>query len=353
MAIDQSRLDELLGRFVADLGAAAHTANVMLGERLGLYRTLAGTGPLTPAELAELAGTAEPYLRDWLRGQAAGGYVSYDPGSGRFWLSEEQAFALTDEQGPVYLPGAFQLAASVIRDEPRISAAIGAGQGFAWAEHDDDLFQGTRRFFRPGYAANLVSAWIPALDGVEAKLRAGARVADVGCGLGASTILLAVAYPNSTFTGFDNHTESIELARKAVAEAGLGDRVRFEVAPGASYPGSGYDLVASFDCLHDMGDPVAAAAHVRSTLAGDGTWLLVEPFANDVVEDNLNPVGRIFYGFSTMICVPHALAEEPGGPALGPQAGQARLAEVVAAGGFTRFRRATETPFNLVLEARP
>jgi len=352
MAVEEAKLNEFLGRFVTDLGATVHAANVVIGDRLGLYKALADGGPSTPAELAAHTGTTQRYVAEWLAGQAAGGYVTYDPASGRYRLSDEQAFALADEQSPAFVTGAFQLAAASVRDAPRIVEAFRTGDGVGWHEHNADVFEGCERFFRPGYAANLVSAWIPALDGVEAKLEAGAHVADVGCGHGASTVLLAKAYPASTFVGFDYHRASIEAARKAASQVGLADRVRFEVASAKSYPGSAYDLVCMFDCLHDMGDPVGAAAHVRQTLAPDGTWLLVEPAAGDSVQDNLNPVGRAYYGFSTLLCLPNSLSQEVGA-ALGAQAGEGRLHEVATAAGFSRFRRAAETPFNLVFEARP
>jgi SAM-dependent methyltransferase len=351
MALDQSRLEELLGRFVNDFGAAGFAATVVIGDRLGLYRALA-TGPATAAELADRTSTHERYVAEWLAAQAASGYISYDPTSGRFSLSEEQAFALANEDGPMYLPGAFQVMVAAVKDEPKVTQAFATGTGVGWHEHDPDLFAGTERFFRPGYAANLVSAWIPALDGVQAKLEAGAQVADVGCGHGASTILMAQAYPHSRFVGFDYHQPSIERAQKAAAKAGVADRCRFQVASAHAYPGAGYDLVAVFDALHDMGDPVGTAAHIRRTLAPEGTFLLVEPYAGDRLEDNLNPVGRAFYAASTLLCVPHSLTEEPGA-ALGAQAGERRLGEVATAAGFGRFRRAAETPFNLVFEARP
>ncbi len=341
-----------MGRFVGDLGAALSSALVVIGDRLGLYRAMADGAPVTADELAARTDTDPRYVREWLSNQSAGGYVSYSPESGRFHLTPEQSLALAQEGSPAFVPGAFQLATSLIKDEEKISAAFESGHGVGWHQHHHDLFAGTERFFRPGYAANLMSAWIPALDGVQEKLEAGARVADVGCGHGASTILMAEAYPNSTFVGFDYHGPSIEYASKAASAAGLDGRARFEVASAKDYPGEGYDLVAMFDCLHDMGDPVGASAHVLSTLAPDGTWLIVEPYAGDRLEDNLNPVGRVFYGASTLVCTPASRDQEVG-LALGAQAGEARLREVVSAGGFSRFRRAAETPFNIVLEARP
>ncbi len=351
MSIDEAKLNEFIGKAVGDIGAALSAALVVMGDKLGLYRALAEAGPLTPAGLAQRTGTKERYVREWLANQAAGGYVTYDPATGAYALPAEQAFALADESSPAFLPGAFQVIAAAFRAEPRIAENFRTGAGLDWGEHDPCLFEGTERFFRPNYLGNLVASWIPALDGVEAKLRAGAKVADVGCGHGASTILMARAYPKSTFAGFDYHAPSIEAARARAREAGLEDRVRFEVADAAAYPGRGYDLVAHFDCLHDMRDPAGAARHVLETLDRDGTWMIVEPFAGDRVEDNLNPVGRVFYAASTMICVPVSLAGR--GPALGAQAGEARLRELVTGAGFTRFRRATQTPFNLVLEARP
>ena len=351
MAVDQSRLNELLGRFVNDFGATGFAATVVIGDKLGLYQALTA-GPATPAELADRSGAQPRLVAEWLAAQAASGYVSYDPDGERFSLSEEQAFALAHEDGPMYLPGAFQVMVAAVKDEPKVTAAFRSGTGVGWHEHDPDLFAGTERFFRPGYAANLISAWIPALDGVQAKLEAGAQVADVGCGHGASTIIMAQAYPHSRFVGFDYHQPSIQRATEAAAKAGVADRCRFQVAAASDYPGAGYDLVAVFDALHDMGDPVGTAAHIYQTLAPDGTFLLVEPYAGDQLEDNLNPVGRAFYAASTLLCVPHSLTEEPGA-ALGAQAGERRLREVTTAAGFGRFRRAAETPFNLVFEARP
>lgn len=350
MAINEDKLNQLLGKFVADFGATFHAGLVVIGESLGLYKALAQEA-LTPAGLAERTGTDERYVREWLNSQAAGEYVQYDPSSGRYSLSEEQAFALADEKSPAYLPGAFLLAVSALRAVPQITEKFRTGEGFGWHEHDHGLFRGTELFFRPGYAANLTSSWIPALDGVEEKLKAGAKVADVGCGLGASTILMAQTYPASTFVGYDYHDGSIEMARQRAEEAGVSGRVKFEVARAKDYPGDGYDFVAFFDCLHDMGDPVGAAAHVRETLAPDGTWMVVEPFAGDKVEDNLNPIGRIYYSASTLLCTPASKSQEVG-LALGAQAGEARLRDVVAGGGFNHFRRAAETPFNIVYEAK-
>jgi SAM-dependent methyltransferase len=349
-AVGQAELNELLGRFVNDFGAAGFAATVVIGDKLGLYRALAA-GPATPAELADHTDTHPRMVAEWLAAQAASGYVTYDPDSGRFSLSAEQAFALADEDGPMYLPGAFQVMVAAVKDEPKVTEAFRSGAGVPWHAHDPDLFAGTERFFRPGYAANLVSSWIPALDGVQAKLKAGAQVADVGCGHGASTLIMAQAYSNSRFVGFDYHQPSVQHAQQVAANAGLADRCRFEVAPANAYPGAGYDLVAVFDALHDMGDPVGAAAHIRQTLAPDGTFLLVEPYAADRLEDNLTPVGRAFYAASTLLCVPHSLSEAPGA-ALGAQAGEQRLREVVTAAGFGRFRRVAQTPFNLVYEAR-
>ncbi len=352
MELDEKKLEEFVHRALGEMGAAMGAALVVIGDRLGLYKAMAGAGPLTSTELATRTGTAERYVREWLAAQAAAGYLTYDPARRAYTLPPEQAFCLADETSPTFLPGAFQVIAAAMKDEGKVADAFRSGKGVGWHEHDPGLFEGTERFFRPSYAANLVASWIPALDDVEQKLRRGAQVADVGCGHGASTILLAQSYPSSRFIGFDYHEPSISWARKAASRAGVADRVRFEVAASKSFPGTGYDLVAFFDCLHDMGDPVGAARHVHGTLAPDGTWMIVEPFADDRVEENLNPIGRMFYSASTMICTPASLAQEVG-LALGAQAGEARLREVVTAGGFRRFRRATATPFNMVLEARP
>ena len=350
--IDERKLEAFMHKAIGDMGAVISAPLMTIGERLGLYQAMAGAGPLTSAEVAERTDVAERSVREWLANQAAGGYVTYDPESDRYTLPDEQALALADEDSPFYILGAFELIASLYADESKILEAFKSGAGMGWHEHDHRLFRGTERFFRPGYRAHLVDEWIPALDGVQAKLERGARVADVGCGHGASTVIMAKAFPASEFHGFDYHPESIERAREVAEQEGVADRVSFEVATAKDYPGSGYDLVCVFDCLHDMGDPVGASAHVLETLAPDGTWMIVEPFAGDRLQDNLNPVGRVFYGASTMICTPASLDQEVG-LALGAQAGEARLREVVTEGGFGSLRRATETPFNLILEARP
>ena len=351
MAIDTDKLHEFLGKFVGDLGATEAAGNVVIGHNLGLYKALAAA-PGTAEELAAATQTNPRYVAEWLRGQAAGGYVQYNLADDTYSMTEEQAFALTNPDGGVYVPGAFVLALGSLKAVPRITEAFRTGAGMGWHEQDADVFDGCEKFFRPGYIANLVPSWIPALDGVEAKLRAGAQVADIGCGLGASTILLAQEYPNSRFTGSDYHDESIEMARKRAGDQGVADRVNFEVASASTFSGTGYDLAATFDCLHDMGDPRAAARHVRQALKQDGTWLIVEPYATDDIAGNMNPVGRVYYNASTLLCVPNALSQ-PGGYALGAQAGEAAIQQVVTDAGFTRFRRAAETPFNLVYEVRP
>ena len=344
-------LDALLGRFVNDLGATMSTGNVVIGDRLGLYRALAEAGPMTAGELAAYTSTAERYVREWLAGQAAGGNVSYRADTGQYSLNEAQALAFADPHG-LELPGAFQLALACLFDQPKILDAFRTGRGVAWGDHHPDVYTGTERFFRPGYAANLVSSWIPAVRDLEDRLRTGIKVADVGCGLGASTRILAGTFPASTATGFDSHRESIELARKAAAEEGLSDRCEFDAARAQDFPGQGYGLVATFDALHDMGDPVGAARHIRSALAEDGVWLIVEPYARESVAENLNPVGRLYYSFSTFLCVPHGLSEGADNP-LGNQAGEAPIRAVVESAGFRTFDRVAETPFNLVYAARP
>jgi SAM-dependent methyltransferase len=351
MAIDQDKLNAFLGRFVGDLGAAVHTGMAVIGEKLGLYKALAER-PMTSAELAAKTSTDERYVREWLASQAAGGYVTYNEKTNQFSLDEEQAFALAKEDSPAYLPGAFQAALGALAAVPRIADCFRTGDGMGWGEHNENVFFGTEKFFRPGYAANLVSAWLPALEGVQAKLETGARVADVGCGLGSSTILMAKAFPKSQFFGFDYHDKSIASASEAAKREGVDGRASFAVASAKNFPGKDYDLVTVFDCLHDMGDPAGAAKHVRESLSKDGTWMIVEPFAHDTLKDNLNPVGRVYYSFSTLLCTPCSRSQEVG-LCLGAQSGEARMREVVTSGGFTRFRRATETPFNLIYEARP
>lgn len=348
--VDTERLDAFLGKMVGDMGAGLTAALVVVGDRLGLYKALADCEACTPFELASRTGTRERYVREWLAAQAAAGYVDYDEATSRFSLNPEQAMVFADEGGPAFLAGGFEIMEAMFRDEPKITEAFRTGDGVGWHEHDNCLFRGTERFFRPGYNAHLVSEWIPALDGVESKLKSGATIADVGCGHGASTILMAKAYPNSRFFGFDYHPASIDRARTAAKEAGVADRMEFTVARAKGFEGS-YDLICIFDALHDMGDPVGAARHIRSRLAEDWTWLLVEPFANDRLSDNLNPIGRMFFAASTMICTPASLSQEVG-LGLGAQAGEAKLRDVCEAAGFTRIRRAAETPFNLVFEVK-
>jgi 2-polyprenyl-3-methyl-5-hydroxy-6-metoxy-1,4-benzoquinol methylase len=352
MAIDQAKLDEFLGRFVADLGATMSAPLTIIGERLGLYRALAEAGPSTPAELAARTGTVERYVREWLAAQAAGGYVTYDPATGRFHLDEVQAFCLADPTSPAYVCGGMFVAVSAAKDLEQVEERFRTGEGLAWGAHHELLFEGVEKFFRPGYAANLVPSWIPALEGVERKLAAGASVADVGCGHGASTVIMAQAFPASSFVGFDYHAASIEVARERAEAAGVGDRARFEVARAQDFPGSGYDLVCVFDCLHDMADPEGAIRHVRASLADDGTWMIVEPQSAETLAANCNPLGRVFYAASTSICTPNGMEEEPRA-ALGAQVPEARWRELFLANGFSRFRKATETPFNRVFEARP
>jgi SAM-dependent methyltransferase len=349
--LDQAKLHEFVMRAVGEMGAAMNAALIVIGDKLGLYKAMSGAGPMTSAELAKKSGTAERYVREWLAAQAAGGFVTYDAASGKYTLPPEQALALADETSPVFLPGFFEVVAACVKDEPKITEAFRSGKGVGWHEHDHGLFAGTERFFRPNYRAHLISEWIPALGDTEAKLKTGAKVADVGCGLGTSTILMAQAYPKSTFVGFDYHDGSIKMAREAANKAGVGDRVKFEVAKAKDYPGKGFDLVAFFDCLHDMGDPEGAAKHVKESMTPDGAWMIVEPFAHDKLEDNLNPIGRVYYAASTMLCTPASLSQEVG-LALGAQAGEGRLSKILKTAGFSRVRRAAETPFNIVLEAR-
>jgi SAM-dependent methyltransferase len=346
--MNEQKMQEFLGKIVVDAGAAMSSALVVIGDRLGLYKTLA-KGPATPTELSQRAGIAERYAREWCANQAAGGYLTYDAESGRYTLPAEHVPVLADEDSPAFVPGLFQVTQAVFEGIPKIEKRFKSGGGLAWGDQASCLFEGTERFFRAGYVGNLIQSWIPALDGVADKLKAGARVADVGCGHGASTILMAQAYPKSQFIGFDYHAESIRVANERAREAGVADRLRFEVAGAADYPGT-YDFVAHFDCLHDMADPLGAARHVRKSLAEGGTWMVVEPFANDRVQDNLNPVGRLFYAASTTLCVPCSLAGN--GPALGAQAGGARLSGLLAEGGFRKVRVAAQTPFNMIFEAR-
>jgi SAM-dependent methyltransferase len=352
MEVDQEKLGALAGKVVGDMGAAMSGVLVVIGDRLGLFKALADEGPATSGDLAARTGCVERYVREWLSAQAAGGYVEYDKTSGKFSLSAEQALVFATEGHPAFMAGGFDVILAAYRDEPKITDAFKTGKGVGWHEHDACLFRGTERFFRPGYNANLVSSWIPALDGMEARLKAGARVADVGCGHGASTIVMAKAFPNSRFFGFDYHGASIERARQAAVEAGVGETATFGVAAAKDFGGGPYDMVCIFDALHDMGDPVGASRHIKSKLAHDGAWLLVEPFANDELADNLNPIGRLFYAASTMICTPASLSQEVG-LGLGAQAGETRLRKVVEEAGFSRFRRAAETPVNLIFDVRP
>lgn len=349
--LNTEKLEAFAGKTVGEIGAAVSAALVVIGDRLGLYRALAEGGPMTSHELAAKTDTDERYVREWLANQTAGGYIEYDATFATYLLPPEHAMVLANPTSPMYVQGAFQMIQAVFAVEPQITDAFRTGRGFGWHEHDPHLFEGVARFFRPGYNANLVSAWIPALTRVEEKLQQGAHVADVGCGHGSSSIIMAQAYPRSRVVGFDYHEESIDSARRE-AFAVACENVSFERARAQDYPGTTYDLVTFFDCLHDMGDPVGAARHVRKSLAPDGTWLLVEPYANDRLEDNLNPIGRVYYAFSTTICTPASKSQEVG-LGLGAQAGEARIRDVVTQAGFTRFRRAAQTPFNLVYEIRP
>jgi len=349
--VDFDKLMAFVFRSVEEVGATLNTGLVVMGDKLGYYRAMAASGPTTPRRLADDTGTAEPYAREWLNAQAAGAIVEYDATTGEYTLPPEHVVAFTDESSPAYLPGLFQIALGTVQDSSKIVELPRSGAGFGWHQHNHDVHEGCERFFRPGYNAHLVAEWLPALEGVVAKLKSGARVADIGCGFGASTIIMAEAFPSSTFVGYDYHAESIDEARSRAAAAGVSGRVRFEVAPADSFGGTNYDLVTTFDALHDMGDPVGAAEHVCRSLADTGTWMIVEPQAGDHVQDNLTPVGRAYYGFSTLLCTPASLSQEVG-LALGTQAGPARIRDVVAQGGFTRFAKVAETPFNQVLEVR-
>ncbi len=349
--IDTEKLMAFVFRAVDEVGAALNAALVVMGDQLGYYRALAEQGPLTASELARISSTGEKYAREWLNAQAAGDYLSYEPDTGRYTLCPEYAIALTDESSPAFLPGLFQIAHGTVADASRIIEAARTGDGVGWHDHGSDVHLGCERFFRPGYLANLVDVWLPALDGVVPKLQRGARVADIGCGHGASTVLMAQAFPASTFVGSDYHQPSIATARERAAAAGVGDQLRFEVADSSGFSGGGYDLVTTFDALHDMGDPVGAARSVHDALAEDGSWMIVEPIAGDHAEDNFNPVGRVYYGFSTLLCTPASLSQSPG-TALGTQAGPARIRDVTTAAGFTRFATVASTPFNNVFEVR-
>ncbi|BCM18738.1 class I SAM-dependent methyltransferase [Mesorhizobium sp. J8] len=352
MQVYQDKLNAFLGKMLDDIGAAMNASLVHLGDKLGLYKALADGGPMTPSELAGRTGTAERYIREWLAAQAASGYVTYDAASGRFSMAPEQATVFADDDSPVFMAALGDIVAATVLDCDKVEDAFRTGRGVGWNKRHPCLFCGTARFFRTSYLHHLVQEWLPALDGVVEKLERGAIVADVGCGHGVSTLLMAEAFPNSRFFGFDAHPGSIEAARKAADAAGVADRATFEIQSAKTFTGDGYDLVCFFDCLHDMGDPVGALKHVRKTIAPDGSLMIIEPFAGDRLEDNLNPVGRIYYAGSTMVCTPTSLDQEVG-LALGAQAGEARLREVAKAGGFSQLRRATETPFNMILEARP
>ncbi|MCB0987447.1 MAG: class I SAM-dependent methyltransferase [Microthrixaceae bacterium] len=352
MEIDQARLEAFIGQFAGDFGAALHASTVVIGDKLGLYRALADVGPADASAVARASVCDERLVQEWLNAQLASGYCSYDPDSGEYWLEPEQVAVLADQSSPAFMAGAMTIAVSTAKDEEKVRAAFLEGKGLGWHEHHHDLFHGTERLFKPGYVANLVSSWIPALDGVEAGLVAGGRIADLGCGHGASSILLASAFPNCTVHGFDYHRGSIDIARKRSSESGVADRVQFDVASADAYPGIDFDLVCTFDALHDMGDPLATARHVRRSLKEGGSWLLVEPMAGERPEDNVNPVGRIFYSASTFICTPAAQAQD-GGYALGAQASEQVLSSIMVEAGFSRFHRATETPFNRVFQVQP
>lgn len=352
MTINEQKLHALLGKVVTDFGAVFQAPLILIGDSLGLYRAMRDGRPTTPVALAERTDTTERYVREWLNAHAAAGYIDYHPESGTYTLSPEQAMLFAEDGGPAFIVGAFQVATGAGAIRPALERAFRTGEGLPWQQHDHQVFHGTERFFRSSYVANLVSSWIPSIPGVEESLRKGACVADIGCGHGATTLLMAQAFPNSRFFGFDAHEASIEVAKERAAAKGLSGRVQFDVAGAKEFPGKAYDLVTIFDALHDMGDPAGAAGHVRETLKPDGAWMIVEPYAEDQLEANLNPVGRAYYSASTLLCTPCSLSQE-GGLALGAQAGEARLRSVVINSGFGLFRRAAQTPFNLVFEARP
>jgi SAM-dependent methyltransferase len=353
LVVDQKKLDKFLERAVGEWGAALDSLLIFIGDRLGLYKEMVninGPIPMTPEILAAKTGTHPRMTKEWLIGQAAGGYVRYDPSKGLFTLHEEIALALTNENSPAYIQGCYQVLVSLFKDYEKIIEAMKTGKGLGWGDHHPFLFEGTERFFKPNYIANLTTKWIPSLEAMEEKLKTGAKIADIGCGHGVTTILMGKAFPKSEITGYDYHSQSIDWARRQANFEGL-QNVKFELGGSIDYDGRDYDLVTFFDCLHDMGNPSGAVRHVLDTLNDDGTLMIVEPFANDKIEDNLNPIGRVFYAASTMVCVPASLKEN--GPALGAQAGQAAIEAIVRSAGFTRFRRAAETPFNLVFEAKP
>lgn len=351
MEINEEKLHELLGKIVVEMGAAANGPLITIGDKLGLYTTLSEKGPLSSEQLASATGTAERYVREWLAAQAASGYVQYNEQDNNYHMTPEQTMAFGNRKSPVFMTGAFYAITSLYHDEPKMMEAFKSGEGVSWGNHNKCLYCGTEKFFSPSYEGNLISSWIPSLEGVEAKLKEGAKVADIGCGHAASTIIMAKAYPKSSFYGYDYHDKSIEVAKRKASDAGV-NNVSFEVTTAKEFPGDGYDFITFFDCLHDMGDPVGACAHAKEALKSDGSCMIVEPFALDSLAENLNPVGRAFYAFSTQLCVPCSLNQEEG-MALGAQAGEKKLKEAIMNGGFSQFRRATETPFNLILEARP
>lgn len=348
--IDPDKMMDFVGKVVGDFGASLSTVLGFIGQKLGLYEALAGSDGMTPNELAAATGTTERYIREWLVNQASGGYVHYDPATGKFSMLAEQAVALTDESSPFYVGGGFYVVKAMANAQPRIADYFRNGGGMRWGEHDEDLFVGTERFFRPGYTMHLVNEWIPAMNGAQEKLDAGGKVADVGCGHGASTIIMAKAFPNSRFYGYDTHEKSIETARQRADKAGVGNRVTFEVSDASHIPNEQFDLICFFDCLHDMGDPVGAMHAAAQALAPSGSCMIVEPMAGNTIEENFNIIGRTFSGASTLCCTSNSLAEN--GPALGAVATEDAIKKVAIEGGFTEFHRATETPFNRIFEAR-